>query len=380
MRIGIEAQRLYRKNKHGMDIVALELIKGLQKVDKENEYFIFIKEDEDKQILEATDNFHLVELSSSVYPIWEQYTLPKAVKEYKIDLLHCTANTAPLKVDVPLVVTVHDIIFLEHINLKKGTWYNRIGNLYRRWIVPKLIDKCAMITTVSDYEKENIKNYFKLDDSNIQTIHNGVGTHFRPISDNNELSNIRSKYSLPERFILAFGNQDPRKNFANNLDAYVKVRRAGHDIKLVVTDVKDSYLDGLLQSMDATDLATDIVKLGYVPNRDLPYIYNLAEIFVFPSTRESFGIPVLESMGCGTPVVSSETSSIPEIAGDAAILVSPYKSDEIFEGVRKLLENKDLYADMREASIARAPLFSWEASARKSVEMYQSVYNKSKAS
>jgi len=144
MRIGIETQRLFRRKKHGMDIVALELIKALQELDHDNQYFIFVNPDKDNKVIIDNPNFKIVNVNHSLYPWWEQVILPKIVKKFDLDLLHCTANTAPLKVNVPVVLTLHDIIFLEGLHLTKGTKYQRLGNLYRRWIVPRIIHKVAV--------------------------------------------------------------------------------------------------------------------------------------------------------------------------------------------------------------------------------------------
>src|SRR5690606_1350661 len=173
MKIGIEAQRIFRKKKHGMDIVALQLIRELQKADTENAYFIFVKEDEDHGVLQETPNFKIITIKSAPYPYWEQVLLPREAKKYGVDVLHCTSNTAPIRIDIPLVITVHDIIYLEKVNLTAGTWYQRLGNLYRRWNVPAVAGKSARIITVSDYERERIINHFALPTNHVQTVYNG---------------------------------------------------------------------------------------------------------------------------------------------------------------------------------------------------------------
>ena len=155
MRIGIEAQRIFRKNKHGMDYVVLQEIKELQKMDSKNEYFIFVAPGEDI-CLEDTKNFHIIEIGGNFYPTWEQITLPKAVKELDLDMLHCTSNTAPIRCKVPLILTLHDIIFLEPRDKNNKSFYQNMGWFYRRLIVPKILKKCKRIITVSNFEMENI--------------------------------------------------------------------------------------------------------------------------------------------------------------------------------------------------------------------------------
>ena len=157
MKIGIEGQRLFRQKKHGMDMVALELIRNLQAIDKKNDYVIFVKNDVD-HCLKSTPNFNIVEVASAPYPIWEQINLPAAAKKAHCDLLHCTSNTAPVFTSMPLIVTLHDIIYMESLSvLKKGfTSYQKFGNMYRRYVVPQVVRKSARIITVSEFEKKRI--------------------------------------------------------------------------------------------------------------------------------------------------------------------------------------------------------------------------------
>jgi hypothetical protein len=163
MRIGIEAQRIFRTKKHGMDMVALELVKHLHEVDQKNEYVVFVKEDEDPTCLPSFPNVELKVLHASPYPVWEQWLLPKAAKKAGVELLHCTSNTAPVFPGMPLVITLHDIIYLEKLHVKEGTTYQKFGNLYRRWNVPSVVDKAEIIITVSEFEKNRICDHFGYD-------------------------------------------------------------------------------------------------------------------------------------------------------------------------------------------------------------------------
>ena len=173
MKIGIEAQRIFREKKHGMDMVALELIRNLQLIDTENEYVIFVKPDKDRDVIKETPNFRIVELGGGFYPLWEQIALPRAARKNDCRILHCTSNTAPLFTSVPLMVTLHDIIYMESSYLKilkgTGTWYKKFGNVYRRIVVPAIIRKSLGIITVSDFEKKRIAKFFGIENDNRQT-------------------------------------------------------------------------------------------------------------------------------------------------------------------------------------------------------------------
>lgn len=380
MKIGIEGQRLFREKKHGMDMVALELIRNLQKIDTKNEYFIFVKPDVDEDCLEETSNFKIVKLDGGSYPNWEQRALPKAAAEYGCEILHCTSNTAPLKGNIPLVVHLHDIIYMEKSYFKiltgSGTPYQKFGNVYRRYIIPKMIKRVKKMITVSHFEKDRINDFFGLKDNLLVAIHNGVSEHFRPITDKDYLLKIRKKYKLPEKFFFFLGNTDPKKNTKGVLEAmrdFYKTNSEGY--KLVMPDYDEDELNKLLNQIGAPDMRNEIFLTGYIVNTDLPAIINMSRLFLYPSLRESFGIPVLEGMRCGVPVITSNTSSMPEVAGDAAYIINPYKPDEITEGIHKLLDDEKLRKEYIEKGLVQAEKFSWQHMAENVLHLYEEVYN-----
>ena len=180
MKIGIEAQRIFRKNKHGMDYVVLQEIKELQKIDTANEYFIFVKPGEDR-CLEETQNFHIIELKCPSYPLWEQIALPIAAKKHKVDILHCTSNTAPIWCSTPLMLTLHDIIFLEPRDKNNKSLYQNMGWLYRRIVVPKILNKCKRIITVSNFELNNIISKLNIPKQQMAMVYNGYNNWYHPI-------------------------------------------------------------------------------------------------------------------------------------------------------------------------------------------------------
>ncbi len=381
MKIGIEGQRLYRKRKHGMDMVALELIKELQKLDQENEYVVFIKPDEDNRIFEPAPNFKFVELGGGPYPTWEQFALPKAAKAEGCDLLHCTSNTAPIKPGMPLIITLHDIIYMESISLfkKGGTAYQKFGNMYRRFVVPRVMKKSDKIITVSEFEKNRIRDFFGFpqNDDRLVAIYNGVSEHFRKIDDKKELQRVKALYHLPDRFLFFLGNTDPKKNTKGTLKAFSDyLKKTGDDMYLVMLDYERNELDKLLTEIGDKALINRIILTGYVVNTDLPAIYNLCKVFLYPSLRESFGIPMLEAMRCGAPVITSNTSSMPEVSGGAAHIVDPFKPEEITDGILKILSDDAYRNRLIEKGFKQSAKFSWKNMAQKVLELYKTVYNK----
>ncbi|MAD97266.1 MAG: group 1 glycosyl transferase [Flavobacteriaceae bacterium] len=380
MKIGIEGQRLFRVKKHGMDMVALELIKNLQKIDKDNEYVVFVKPDEDTSVLQETENFKIVELDGGIYPLWEQFALPKAAKAHGCDILHCTSNTAPIFSDIPIVTTLHDIIYLEKSYLQilrsSATPYQKFGNVYRKLIVPRVMKRSKSVITVSNFEKNRIAEFFGLQNEHkLSAVYNGVGNHFKPVSDANELSRVKVKYNLPDKFFFFLGNTDPKKNTKGTLKAYSDYLKASKsDHKLVMLDYDLTELMKILEEIGDPKLIDKIVLTGYVKNTDLPAIYSLCDIFLYPSLRESFGIPILEAMSCGVPVITSNTSSMPEVSGKASYLVNPFKPEEITEAIQKIMNDNGLREELVEKGLKRSQKFSWYAMAEQVLELYKSLH------
>jgi len=379
MKIGIEGQRLFRKKKHGMDMVALELIRNLQLIDRINEYFIYIAPDEDTGCLTETPNFRIRVLDGGFYPKWEQMVLPNAAEKDGVDILHCTSNTAPIRTNIPMVVTLHDIIYLEKsfvgILKGKGTAYQRFGNIYRRYIVPKVVKKCKTLITVSEFEKNRIRDFFKIDDIKVKAVYNGVSEHFRKIEDPLELERIRIKYHLPEQYFFHLGNTDPKKNTKGVLAAFSDFRKkTGLDIPLVMLDFEKSELEKLAQEINDPDIINHIHLTGYVINTDLPAIYSMCSVFLYPSLRESFGIPILEAMACGVPVITANTSSMPEVSGDAAYFVNPFNYGEITQGIIKILNDESLRKSLEQKGIQRAAMFSWRSMAESVLKLYENLH------
>lgn len=373
MIIGIEAQRIFRKKKHGMDMVALELIRNLQMIDTENQYYVFVKPDEDRACLEETPNFTIVELGGGPYPTWEQIALPRAAEKYKCDILHCTSNTAPVRGKTPLITTVHDIIYMEGVSLLKkgGTLYQKFGNMYRRMVVPTVIRRSKKVITVSEFEKQRMVKFFGLNDDKIVAVYNGVGGHFQPVTEPKVLLEAKNKYHLPENFLFFLGNTDPKKNTPNVLKSFALFNwHSETKYKLVMLDYEEDALMSLLQEIGHPEIRKDIHLTGYVPNNELPSIISQAKIFLYPSLRESFGIPILEGMACGVPVITANTSSMPEVAGDAARLVDPKNPNEIVRSINKLLEDDTLKENLIEKGLQRAKKFSWKNMAISVAKLY----------
>ena len=371
MRIGIEAQRIFRNNKHGMDYVVLEEIKELQKSDNRNEYFVFVAPGED-HCLHDSKNVHIIEIGSNFYPLWEQFSLPRAVNQLNLDMLHCTSNTAPILCKIPMILTLHDIIFLEPRDKSNKSLYQNMGWLYRRFVVPRILKKCKRIITVSEFEYNNIISKLHIPEEKMVMIYNGYNEWFKPVED---IELIYQQYIEEPGYFFFLGNTDPKKNTERTLIAYSHyLEKSNVKRKLLMADLDRSFLDDIIERNHIENIKDYMVIPGYIKNADLPYVYNNAFAFLYTSPRESFGIPLLEAMACGTPVITSNTSSMPEIGGSEALMVNPQNADEITEKMLLLEEDNIIYQKQKEIGIRRAQQFSWKYTAEQLLTVYEDVY------
>jgi len=370
MKIAIEAQRIFRKRIHGMDIVVLEMLRKLQKLDTVNEYVVLVGSDEDR-CLQETPTMKIIIAGPYIYPLWEQITLPRLVKRIKPDFLHCTSNTAPLHCSVPLVLTLHDVIFLDNQNKGSDSLYQKFGNIYRALIVRRIYRTCLKIITVSHKEEQEIINTLQIQPSQIQVVYNGVSTYFKyePIN-----SRILRKYIEEPGYILIFGNTATKKNTTRMIKAYSQyLKHSSIKRKLLLCDFSEEQFNALIEKENLSNIRKQVVLSGYIKNTELPQIYSSAFVFVYTSLYESFGIPQLEAMACRTPVITSNTSAMPEIAGEKATLVNPYNVDEIVGALIKLEKDDQYYKEQQDYGEKRAKLFSWHNTAKEILQIYEQL-------
>lgn len=368
-RIGIEVQRLFRPKKHGMEVVALELIRELQQADTNHEYVVFVKRDQDRCV-SSQPNMLVKELGAWPYPLWEQVVFPIASRRMHLDLLHSTCNTSTLFPHVPLVLTLHDIIYLEKLNMR-GTAYQNFGNIYRRTVVPTLIKRADTIITVSEFEKRAIVERLNVPDEKVRVIYNAISHRFNTDYEKGHVEAFRAKKALPKDFILFLGNTAPKKNTRNTIQAYLRyVKGADSALPLVILDYDRNTLWEFLREVGDEQYFGQFVFPGYIPASDMPLVYNAARLFLYPSLRESFGLPILEAMACGAPVITSNTSSMPEVAGGAAHLVDPLDIVQMAEAISVLAGSNERQANLIERGLKRAKKFTWKNAAEQLIETY----------
>jgi glycosyltransferase involved in cell wall biosynthesis len=378
MKIGIEIQRIFRKKKYGIEIAAIELIKKLIELEPNNNYVIFAKDDEDRNCLQKAENVKVKALGGKFFVDFEQFFLPIAARKEQIDILHCTGNTAPFFSSVPIVQTLHDVIFMDEIS-DKDTFYQRFGNHYRRRIVPLVTPKSEVVITVSEYEKDRIVSRLGIDPHRVHVVHNGINEKQffqRKVTD---YDSLKVKYNLPEEYILFLGNTSYRKNSARVLEAYVKyTQQTKNPLPLVTPGLTKNYIAHKLSALKYPFDKSKFITPGYIADEDLPSIYGLCKVFLFPSLSEGFGMPVIEAMACGSPVITSNVTSMPEISGKAALLVDPLKTSAITEALLSLTENETLRQQKIREGLVNARRFNWSNSAAKVLGLYESVYSRVK--
>jgi glycosyltransferase involved in cell wall biosynthesis len=230
------------------------------------------------------------------------------------------------------------------------------------------------ILTVSDASKRDILHLFNIPPEKIVVVYNAIDAHFSVTPPPDAVSRVRERYQLDHRFVLYVGNIKPHKNLVRLIEAFAELRRRGFDeLKLLIIGDEISKLPALRRAVHSHKLHKHVRFLGYLEDETLASLYRLASVFVFPSLYEGFGLPPLEAMASGTPVVTSNVSSMPEVTGDAAVLVDPYSVDSIVEGIARVLSDPVLSADLRRKGIARAREFSWDRSVQRTRELYQEV-------
>lgn len=314
---------------------------------------------------------HIVELRCPSYPLWEQVALPRAVARVRPDLLHCTSNTAPVKCPVPLVLTLHDIIFLEKRQSSSRSLYQEMGWHYRRLVVPRILSECRKIITVSNFECNRIREALNLPKDRLTAVYNGYSPHFRQMPPAPE---IVHKYVPSDDYLFFLGNTDPKKNTPRVLKAYgLYLRQSKHKRPLLIADLKEEAIDGILSAEGIKEVKPYLSFPGYIPNADLAALYNGAFAFLYPSLRESFGIPMLESMACGTPVIAGNTSAMPEIAGEGALLADPLDENDIARKILLLEEDDTFYQQQVDYGLERVKLFSWRKSAEALLKIYKEI-------
>jgi glycosyltransferase involved in cell wall biosynthesis len=301
---------------------------------------------------------------------YKKYRLPRELAERRVDIYHSPRDMGlpdPSRLPCPTVMTLHDIIL---IRMAPDYYRPHRARLYERRLLQR-VRQVDHVITASEFSRQDALDWSGIDPEKVSVVYNGVSRCFRPVTDQRSLDQVDSRYGLPERFILFVGATEPRKNARRAIEAFRLLRQGRSDVSLVVTGGDYCRVDpaSAFQGLDLHD----VHFTGHVADAHMAAVYSRAEVMLFPSLYEGFGLPPLEAMACGTPVVASNLTSIPEVTGDAAMLVDPRQPGEMAAALEVVLSSADTRADLVEKGFARARRFSWVRCAEQTRAIYERV-------
>ena len=353
MKIAIDVQTTLGKPT-GFGFYVSNLVENLKNSDAKDD-FVLIKPDSE------------VDFSTPKRFVWDQLTLPRLAGKHKVDLLHQPCFSAPFIFKGPVVITIHDIIsilFPENIPFASRMFYSK-------WM-PFSYRKATKIITISHSTQNDIVRVLKIPKEKITVIHNGVDEKFKIKVSAGKIKEVKAKYKIPGDYILHIGTLEPRKNLGFLIDAFSKAiaDRKNQSLNLVVTGKRGWYFEDLFEKVAKLGLKEKVIFTGYVDEDDKAALYQGARIFAFPSLYEGFGLPPLEAMVSGIPVISSDTSSMPEVVGDAGILLKPNNLEGWVKAITKINGDDEFHKQLSQKSEIQADGFSWKKTAQQTIDVY----------
>jgi glycosyltransferase involved in cell wall biosynthesis len=370
MRIAIDARKL---RDFGIGTYIRNLLIELSRLDRATEYVVLCRPDDVDSGNLLGDNFRMVPETAPTYSIAEQIRIPLSLARERVQLLHEPHYVLPPAIRCRSVVTIHDCIHLMFPQYLPG----RLAYVYAKASMWSATRKADRVLTVSEASKRDILRFFDISPEKVAVIYNAIDERFLAGPDTHRMDLTRQRYQLDHPFVLYVGNIKPHKNIERLVEAFAMARRSGPDhLKLIIIGDELSKYPVLRQSVHRHKLDKHVRFLGFQPQETLAAFYRLARAFVFPSLYEGFGLPPLEAMACGTPVVTSNVSSLPEVAGDAALLVDPYDAEAIAAGLVRAVTDEALRTDLIARGLARAHEFSWKQSVGRIHQIYMDVANR----
>lgn len=364
MRITVDG-RLVLPEPTGIGRVISCVLQGLAEIDCKNYYSVFCRPGS-LSCLADHPRFSRVETRVGQFSPGVFFELPRSLRKERPDLVHFNYFVHPPIRRIPYVVTIFDTVYSHFPQA-----LSRKERLVYRLLMYLSIHGAKMVITDSNSAKSDIVRFFRASESNVCVIPLGVESRFRPYAES-EISLFRSRYSLPEHFLLYIGNHKPHKNVPALIDAFKRICSSVPHF-LLFLDSSDTYCTRTKNEVQAKGLSDRTIFLKGLPDYYLPMLYCSADLFVFPSLCEGFGLPPLEAMACGTPVVTSNRSSLPEVVGNAGIMVDPCNTDALADAMLRVLRDPDLRNEMLEKGLERASQFTWEKTARQTLAVYEDV-------
>lgn len=370
MRIAIDAHSVGTQLA-GNESYATNLIEALAQIDKTNEYTLYVTKTEAvERFHRRWPNFDVRQTVPHTPLIRIPLILSAELRKRPVDVLH-VQFTAPPASPCPVVVSIHDLSF-EHL----PQTFTRRSRTQLRLTVRYSARVAARLIVPTDYGKNDLATTYKIPPEKIDVIPLAAGRTFSPASEK-DVQRVRQTYVIQDEYILSVGSIQPRKNLPRLIAAFARLRSTwsnGKLPKLVLVGKQAWLYDETIRAIESAGIEDSVILTGYVPAADLPALYTGATCFVYPSYFEGFGLPPLEAMRCGTPVITGNTTSLPEVVGDAALTVDPFSVEALESGIKKLLINPDLRATLRVKGLAQAEGFNWQDTARETLAVYQRAY------
>jgi glycosyltransferase involved in cell wall biosynthesis len=386
MRIGIDATGIWGIKEGlqtGITSYTIHIIKNLIQQNTKNKYFIYCRNEIPHYLDTLSPSVFFRVLKSRNRKLLQQIKLPITVLLDRLDLLFCPFNSAPVLCPCRSVVTIHDLhpyIVPERFSIVHGTQNHgdklrsMVNKVYWKNILKVSSKRADRIIAVSHATKRDIENIFYIPTEKIDVVYEGVDKeYFNVYREQKDVDYFREKYNLHGPYLLCVGTHG-YKNIEGVIGTFNIVRKNNQDsVRLVIAGHKRNLEDKIFQLVRESGLEEEIIFTGFFPEEDLKYLYQCAELFLFPSFYEGFGLPVLEAFACGTPVVTSRTGSLPEVAGEAGLLVDPNDAEQIASSVLKLLTNRCFKDKKRQEGLKQIEKFSWEEAGRKTLEIFEKV-------
>jgi len=368
MKIGIDC-RIYSSKFTGIGRYVYELTERISKLDQTNDYYLFFNKPEFDKYDPPSRKFHKVLADAPIYSLREQFHFNKVLKEQKLDLMHFTHFNAPVFYKGPSIVTIHDLTLSFFPGKKKKSIISRIGYMLT---IRSAVRKAKKVITISENSKNDLTQITGISKDKIELIYQGVSEEFKQIHDNLRIKKTLQKYNIDDPFFLYTGVWRYHKNIPNMIKAFKKVRElSGDDIKLVITGKEDPYYPEVKELPRDLGVEDHVIFTGLVDEDELIDLYNAANIYIFPSFYEGFGLPPLEAMACGTPVAASEASSIPEVCGKGnAVFFDPNDFNDMAQNINALYNDRGLQEELVRKGLVRVGEFSWQTMAELTHNLY----------
>lgn len=372
IKIGVDARNIYRHERRGTGKNLIDLYERIARIRPDWKIMMYHDRRISEDPFEDISNIFKTHIPVKGYRwhIWQELMLPLMTIKDRLDLLHCPAQLAPAWKPVPTIVTIHDIIPLR---FPEGTSFSDRNRIQHN--ISRSLKSAAKILTVSKFSRKDLCDYFKVTDEKIEVLYWAPEDNCRPSPEADTLR-VRRQYEINGSYAFAYGATDPRKNTKNLIHAFGRWVKEGGKGKLVLAGIRPENEAPFRSEAENSGILEQVIFCGFVPEDDIPALLTGADCLVFPSIYEGFGLPMVDAMACGTPIIAADNTCLPEIGGDAALYIDPFSVEKISEGIGKVMGNIERQKQMRTDGLKQVQKFTWNKTAQTVVNIFESVLNR----